>query len=222
LGVDAMLGQEAANIAKSFKEAAPVSGVILAKADGDELGGAALSVAYVSGVPILFMGTGEHIRDFEPFDPNETAAMILGIGNPKAFLRKIMDMQREMEESKPAAKGKDEKFDMNMLLEAFESISKESLIDYMARALPVNANVDPEMLEQGKNRIKRMKAIIQSMTPYERKHPEVLNASRKRRIAAGSGTTVQEVNLLLKQYGSMKKFAKNPAQLKKMLRGGLI
>jgi len=102
-------------------------------------------VAYVSGVPILFMGTGEHIRDFEPFDPNETAAMILGIGNPKAFLRKIMDMQREMEELKPAAKGKDEKFDMNMLLEAFESISKESLIDYMARALPVNANVDPEI-----------------------------------------------------------------------------
>ena len=86
----------------------------------------------------------------------------------------------------------------------------------------MNANVDPEMLEQGKNRIKRMKAIIQSMTPYERKHPEVLNASRKRRIAAGSGSTVQEVNLLLKQYGSMKKFAKNPAQLKKMLRGGLI
>jgi len=121
-------------------------------------------VAYVSGVP-YYLWHWEHIRDFEPFDPNETAAMILGIGNPKAFLRKIMDMQREMEELKPAAKGKDEKFDMNMLLEAFESISKESLIDYMARALPVNANVDPEMLEQGKNRIKRMKAIIQSMTP---------------------------------------------------------
>lgn len=222
LVVDAMLGQEAAYIAKSFKEAAPISGVILAKADGDELGGAALSVAYVSGVPILFMGTGEHIKDFEPFDPSETAAMILGIGNPKAFLRKIMDLQREMEESRPATKGKDEKFDMNTLLEVFESISKESLMDYMARALPVNANLDPEALEQGKNRIKRMKAIIQSMTPYERKHPEVLNASRKRRIAAGSGTTVQEVNMLLKQYGSMRKFAKNPAQLKKMLRGGLI
>jgi len=168
------------------------------------------------------MGTGEHIKDFEPFDPSETAAMILGIGNPKTFLRKIMDLQREMEESKPTTKGKDEKFDMNTLLKAFESISKESLMDYMARALPVNANLDPEALEQGKNRIKRMKAIIQSMTPYERKHPEVLNASRKRRIAAGSGTTVQEVNMLLKQYGSMRKFAKNPAQLKKMLRGGLI
>jgi signal recognition particle subunit SRP54 len=221
LVVDAMLGQEAANIAKAFKEAVPVSGVILAKADGDELGGAALSVAYVSGVSILFMGTGEHIKDFEPFDPSETAAMILGVGNPKAFMRKMMELQQDME-TKVTTKGKEEKFDMNVMLEALESISKESLVDYMARALPVNANVDPEALEQGKNRIKRMKAIIQSMTPYERRHPEVLNASRKRRIAAGSGTTVQEVNVLLKQYGMMRKFSKNPAQLRKMLRGGLV
>ncbi|WP_018963025.1 signal recognition particle protein [Coprothermobacter platensis] len=221
LVVDAMLGQEAANIAKSFKEAAPVSGVVLAKADGDELGGAALSVAFVSGVPILFMGTGEHIKDFEPFDPAETAAMILGIGNPKSFMRKIMELQQEMED-KPSAKGKEEKFDMSMLLDAFDSISKESLVDYMARALPVNANVDPEALEQGKERIKHMKAIIQSMTAYERKHPEVLNASRRRRIANGSGTTVQEVNMLMKQYGMMRKFAKNPSQLRKMLKGGLI
>jgi len=126
------------------------------------------------------MGTGEHIRDFEPFDPNETAAMIW-YRQPEGFLKKDYGYAARNGRIKPAAKGKDEKFDMNMLLEAFESISKESLIDYMARALPVNANVDPEMLEQGKNRIKRMKAIIQSMTPYERKHPEVLNASRKRR-----------------------------------------
>lgn len=221
LVVDAMLGQEAADIARAFKDTAPVTGIILSKADGDERGGAALSVAYVSGVPVLFMGTGEHVSDFEPFVPDETAAMILGIGNPKLFLRKLGELEQQLAQKTTSA-STEEKFDMNTLLEVFESMSKESVLGSLTKALPVNASVEPDVLEAGKKRIRRFKAIIQSMTMYERKHPEILNASRKRRIAAGSGTSVQEVNILLKQYVALKKLAKNPRELQRMLRGGLI
>ncbi len=222
LVADAMLGQEAVDIAKAFHETLPISGVILTKVDGDTRGGAALSLRYVTGVPIYFMGMGEKVDAIEPFDPDEIAARILDLGSAKAFMERIRELERKLKElEKKGKKVKAEKIDdftLEDLLVQFEAISDGNFVGGLLSSLPGGRQMLQGVDEEDMNKkMKKFKAILQSMTPYERKHPEILDASRKRRIARGSGTTVQEVNQLLRQYKQMKKAMKT---LSKMMKKG--
>jgi len=222
LVADAMLGQEAVDIADAFHKALPISGVILTKVDGDTRGGAALSLRYVTGVPIYFMGMGEKVDALEPFDPDEISARILDLGSAKAFMERIKELEKKLKElerkGKKVKAEKIEDFTLEDLLVQFEAISDGDFVGGLLSSLPGGRQMMQGVDEEEMNtRLKHFKAILQSMTPYERKHPEVLDASRKRRIAAGSGTSVQEVNQLLKQYKQMKKAMKT---LSKMMKRG--
>ena len=222
LVADAMLGQEAVDIAKAFHNTLPISGVILTKVDGDTRGGAALSLRYVTGVPIYFMGMGEKVNAMEPFDPDEIAARILDLGSAKAFMERIRELEKKLKElEKKGKKVKAEKLDdftLEDLLVQFEAISDGNFVGGLLSSLPGGRQMLQGVDEEDMNKkMKRFKAILQSMTPYERKHPEILDASRKRRIARGSGTTVQEVNQLLRQYKQMKRTMKT---LSKMMKKG--
>ena len=208
--VDAMTGQDAAVTAKAFNEALPLTGVVLAKADGDARGGAALSVRMVTGKPIKFLGIGEKVDGLEPFHPDRIASRILGMGD---VLGLIEDAGRKLDRDKAdklaqkLAKGK--RFDLNDLRDQLQQMRNmggvAALLDKLPgmgqMQLPTDAGVDEKSL-------KRMEAIISSMTPKERKYPDLLNGSRKRRIAAGSGTDVADINRLLKQHKTMEKVMK--------------
>ena len=224
LVADAMLGQEAVEIASAFHRVLPISGVILTKVDGDTRGGAALSLRYVTGVPIYFMGMGEKVDALEIFDPDEISARILDLGSAKAFMERIKELEKKLLELEKKGKKikteKPEDFTLEDLLVQLEAVSDDNFVGGLLSSLPGGRQVMKGVDEDEMNkRLKRFKAIIQSMTMYERRHPEILNASRKRRIAAGSGTTVQEVNQLLKQYKQMKKAMKT---LSKMMKKGRI
>ena len=208
--VDAMTGQDAAVTAKAFNEALPLTGVVLAKADGDARGGAALSVRTVTGKPIKFLGIGEKVDGLEPFHPDRIASRILGMGD---VLGLIEDAGRKLDRDKAdklaqkLAKGK--RFDLNDLRDQLQQMRNmggvAAMLDKLPgmgqMQLPADAGVDEKSL-------KRMEAIICSMTPKERKYPDLLNGSRKRRIAAGSGTDVADINRLLKQHKTMEKVMK--------------
>ena len=224
LVADAMLGQEAVEIAAAFHRVLPISGVILTKVDGDTRGGAALSLRYVTGVPIYFMGVGEKVDALEVFDPDEISARILDLGSAKAFMERIKELEKKLLELEKKGKKikteKPEDFTLEDLLVQLEAVSDDNFVGGLLSSLPGGRQMMKGVEEEEMNkRLRRFKAIIQSMTPYERRHPEILNASRKRRIAAGSGTTVQEVNQLLKQYKQMKKAMKT---LSKMMKRGRI
>ena len=203
LVVDAMTGQEAVNVAKSFNDLLEITGVILTKLDGDTRGGAALSVKAVTGKPILFAGTGEKLGDLEIFHPDRMAGRILGMGD---VLTLIEDAQAKLDEKaamKAAEKMLRNKLDFNDMLEQFEQVRKMGPIKGILSKLPGVGNklddvdIDDRIMD-------RTVAIIRSMTPYERSHPDALNASRKRRIAAGCGQKVEDVNRLLNQQFSGK------------------
>lgn len=207
LVVDSMTGQDAVNVAKSFNEALEVSGVILTKLDGDTRGGAALSVLAVTGKPIKFAGTGEKIDDLEPFHPDRMANRILGMGDVLSLIEKAKDSFDEKEAEKLARKMQQNKFDMNDLLSQFEQIEKMGSISSILNMIPgISGKVKEEDIDERK--MPRTKAIILSMTKKERERPSLIDAKRKRRIAAGSGTKVEDVNNLLKQYDMMQKMMK--------------
>lgn len=207
LVVDSMTGQDAVNVAKSFNEALEVSGVILTKLDGDTRGGAALSVLAVTGKPIKFAGTGEKIDDLEPFHPDRMANRILGMGDVLSLIEKAKDSFDEKEAEKLARKMQQNKFDMNDLLSQFEQIEKMGSISSILNMIPgISGKVKEEDIDERK--MPRTKAIILSMTKKERERPSLIDAKRKRRIAAGSGTKVEDVNILLKQYDMMQKMMK--------------
>ncbi len=204
LVVDAMTGQDAVEIARHFDTALALTGVVLTRMDGDARGGAALSMRAITGKPIVFMGTGEKLDQIERFDPARVAGRILGMGDIVALVEKAAEAVKADEAERMARKLQKGQFDLEDLRTQLRQMQKMGGLKGLLQLLPgvkgmmkgIKAGVDDRM-------IRRQEAIINSMTPAERRNPKLLNASRKRRIAAGSGTSVQEVNRLLKQYQQM-------------------
>ena len=206
LVVDAMAGQEAVNVAKTFNEKVGISGVILTKTDGDTRGGAALSVLAVTGMPIYFQGTGEKLEDLEPFYPARMANRILGMGDVLSLIEKAQSVQNDKEAEAAAKRLMENKFDMNDLLTQFQQVKKMGGASALLAMMPGGNQIDPDSLDE--KALPRIEAIIYSMTPAERAKPDIINPKRKRRIAAGSGTTVEDVNKLLRQFEMMQKMMK--------------
>ncbi len=207
LVVDAMTGQEAVNVAKSFDELLDITGVILTKLDGDTRGGAALSVKAVTGKPIKFAGTGEKLSDLEVFHPDRMAGRILGMGD---VLSLIEDAELKLDEkaaAKTAERLMNNKLDLNDMLDQFNQVRKMGPIKGILSKLPGMGNKLDEM-DIDDRVLDRSAAIILSMTPYERSHPDALDASRKRRVAAGCGMKVEDVNRLLNQFKQTQKLMK--------------
>ena len=197
LTVDAMTGQDAVTVAKTFDEKLDVTGVILTKLDGDTRGGAALSVKAVTGKPIKFSGIGEKLTDIEPFHPDRMASRILGMGDVLTLIDKAAEAFDEKDAEKFARKGLSNKLTLEDFLDQMQSMKKMGGLKSMLKMLPGMGNQD---LDVDDDAMKKPEAIIRSMTPKERRDPSILNASRRKRIAAGSGTTVQDVNALIRQF----------------------
>ena len=204
LVIDSMTGQDAVNVAKSFNETLEISGVILTKLDGDTRGGAALSVREVTGKPIKFVGTGEKLGDLEEFHPDRMASRILGMGDVLSLIERAETALDDKKAEELERKLKKNKFDLNDLLDQFQQIKKMGPLKQVLGMIPglgkqlKDADVDDKQLV-------RVESIIYSMTKREREKPDIINASRKKRIAAGCGMKVEDVNRLLKQYEQMKK-----------------
>ena len=224
LTIDSMLGQDAVNVAKAFDEAVSIDGVVLTKLDGDSRGGAALSVRAVTGKPIKFVGMGEKIDDLEIFYPDRMASRILGMGDVLTLIEKAQKDFDEKETQKLAKKMSQNSFDMDDLLNQMRQIKKMGPLDQIMSMIPgLAGKIDDETAEAGNNQMKFIEAIISSMTLAERKNPEIINPSRKKRIAAGSGTQVSDVNRLLKQFKDMKKMMKQLGKLQNNKRfGGMM
>ena len=210
LVVDALTGQDAVNIADGFNQALGVDGIIMTKMDGDSRGGAALSVKAVTGKPIKFMGTGEKYNALEPFYPDRIASRILGMGDVMSLIEQAENAFDEEESRKLEEKIRRNKFDLEDFLGQMRQINKLGGLTKLIDMIPgISAAQKKDIdFEQSKAELKKWEAIILSMTPFERAKPNVLNASRRKRIAAGSGHTVQEVNQLIKKYEEMKKLTK--------------
>ncbi len=207
LVIDSMIGQDSVNIAKSFNEQLEIDGVILTKLDGDTRGGAALSVKAVTGKPIKFVGVGEKLDDLDEFHPDRMASRILGMGDMLSLIEKVENELDEKEAQKAADRLMENKFDLNDLLAQFQQIKKMGSMKQILSMLPGMGNQLKDV-DIDDREFARVEAIIQSMTAKERAKPDILNASRRRRIAAGAGTTVENVNKLMRQYEQMKKMFK--------------
>lgn len=222
LVVDAMAGQEAVNVAKTFNEKVGISGVILTKTDGDTRGGAALSVLAVTGKPIYFQGTGEKLDALEPFYPARMSSRILGMGDVLSLIERAQSVQDDKAAEEAARRMMENKFDLNDMLAQFAQIKKMGGAAALLGMLPGGNQIDPDQIDD--KAMAHIEAIIYSMTPAEREHPSIINPKRKRRIAAGSGRTVEEVNKLLRQFEMMQKMMKkakrNPKGFMRSL-GGL-
>ncbi|MBR6518624.1 MAG: signal recognition particle protein [Oscillospiraceae bacterium] len=223
LVIDAMAGQDAVNVAKQFNETIGLDGVIVTKLDGDTRGGSALSVKAVTGKPIKFIGTGEKLDDLELFHPDRMASRILGMGDVLSLIEKASEVTDEEAGKNLVERMKNNKFDMNDMLDQLKQVNKMGGISSMLSMIPGAGNLKTEDEERAEKELKRTEAIINSMTKAERAKPSIIDPKRKRRIAAGSGTTVPEVNKLLKQFEQtqkmMKQMTKNPKAFARMMRG---
>ena len=209
LVIDSMTGQDAVNVAKSFDDALGIDGVILTKLDGDTRGGAALSVRAVTGKPIKFVGMGEKLEDLEPFYPDRMASRILGMGDVLTLIDKAQEQFDEKQANKLAQKMKDNSFDLNDLLDQLQQVKKMGPLSQVLGMLPgLKGQVRDEDADAGERQLKQFECIIGSMTPREREKPSIIDPSRKRRIASGSGTRVEDVNRLLRQFEQMQKMMK--------------
>ncbi len=221
--VDSMTGQDAANTAKAFDEALPLTGVVLTKTDGDSRGGAALSIRQITGKPIKFLGVGEKVAALEPFHPDRVASRILGMGDVLSLVEEVerkVDRSKAEKLAKKLHKGKG--FDLEDFKEQIEQMNNLGGLTGLMDKLPGMSEVPDHVKNQVNNKeMSRLVAIINSMTPQERRFPAVIKGSRKRRIAAGSGTQIQDVNRLLKQFTQMQKMMKKMkgGGMGKMLRG---
>ncbi|MBO5670880.1 MAG: signal recognition particle protein, partial [Clostridia bacterium] len=215
LVVDAMTGQDAVNAAAAFNEALGITGVILTKLDGDTRGGAALSVRAVTGQPVKFAGTGEKLDDLEVFHPGRMASRILGMGDVLSLIEKAEQQIDEKQAEELARKLEQDRFDLNDMLDQFRQIKKMGNIKGLLGMIP-GVGKQVKDMEIDERQFDRVEAIILSMTPAERAKPDILNASRRRRIAAGCGMKVEDVNRLIKQYDQMRQMMK---QMKKMGNG---
>lgn len=208
--IDAMIGQDAVNTAQAFNESLPLTGVILTKVDGDARGGAALSVRQVTGKPIKFLGVGEKTDALEPFHPERIASRILGMGDVLSLIEEVerkVDKKKAEKLAKKVVKGK--RFDLEDLRDQLQQMKNMGGMAGMMEKLPGMGNM-AQMAQQNNpnSQFDRMECIINSMTPKERKNPDILNGSRKRRITMGSGTSIQDLNRLLKQHKQMGKMMK--------------
>lgn len=221
LVIDSMIGQDAVNVAKAFNDLLEIDGVILTKLDGDTRGGAALSVRAVTGKPILYSGTGEKLDDLEEFHPDRMASRILGMGDMLSLIEKAEQELDQKEAERTAQRLAENKFDLNDLLAQFAQIKKMGSVKSIMSMLP-GVGQKLRDVEIDERQFDRIEAIIKSMTPKERAKPELLNASRKRRVAAGSGMKVEDINRLLTQYEQMKKMMRQMSGKggkRKMMRG---
>ncbi|OQP07957.1 signal recognition particle protein [Geobacillus sp. 46C-IIa] len=209
LVVDAMTGQDAVNVAQSFHEQLGITGVILTKLDGDTRGGAALSIRAVTGAPIKFAGMGEKLDALEPFHPERMASRILGMGDVLTLIEKAQAAVDEEKAKELEQKMRTATFTFDDFLDQLGQVRKLGPLDEILKMLPgANKIKGLDNIQVDEKQIARVEAIIRSMTKEEKMHPEIINGSRKKRIAKGSGTTVQEVNRLLKQFDDMKKMMK--------------
>ena len=222
LTIDAMIGQDAVNVASTFNDLLDVTGVILTKLDGDTRGGAALSVRHVTGKPIKFIGVGEKLDAIEPFHPDRMASRILGMGDVLSLIEKAEQAYDEKKAAELEKKIRESTFTLDDYLEQFSQIKNMGNMEQLMAMMPgmkSNALKDAKIDEKA---LAHQEAIIKAMTKREREKPDILNASRKKRIAAGSGTTVEEVNKLLKQFEQIRAFMKqfsDPKKLSKLGRG---
>lgn len=217
LVADAMTGQDAVNVAKTFDATLGITGVIMTKLDGDTRGGATLSIKAVTGKPIKLCGTGEKMTDLEAFHPDRMAGRILGMGDVLTLIEKAQQSFDSAQAAEMAKRLKEATFDLNDFLAQFESMKKMGNIDDIVRMIPGAGKLNLGAAQIDEKDIYKNKAIIQSMTKDERSNPKLLNYSRRKRVAAGSGMTVQDVNKLMKQYEQtkemMKRFGKRGAKL---------
>ncbi len=221
LVVDAMVGQDAVNIAKAFNDVLEIDGIILTKLDGDTRGGAALSIKAVTGKPIMFAGVGEKLDQLDEFHPERMASRILGMGDVLSLIEKAETQLDQKKAEETAKKLAENKFDMNDLLDQFQQIKKMGSLKSVLSMLP---GMEKQLrdVDVDDRQMLRVEAIIKSMTAKERAKPDIINASRRRRIAAGCGQTVEEVNRLIKQYEQMKKMFKqmnSKGSKRRMMRG---
>ncbi|MCE7917460.1 MAG: signal recognition particle protein, partial [Nitrosomonas sp. PRO5] len=219
--VDAMQGQDAVNTAKAFAEVLPLTGVILTKLDGDARGGAALSVRHITGKPIKFAGVAEKLNGLEPFYPDRMASRILGMGDVLGLIEEAQRTSDQKEAERLMKKMKSGKsFDLNDFQQQFQQMKKMGGMSAMLEKLPHQLSQAAQNMNVDEKIINRTEGIINSMTPQERIKPEIIKASRKRRIAAGSGVSVQEVNRLLSQFEQARKMMKmmNKGGMAKMMR----
>ncbi len=213
LTVDAMTGQDAVNVAETFNSRIGITGVILTKLDGDTRGGACLSIKAVTGKPIKFIGVGEKLTDLEPFYPDRMASRILGMGDVLSLIEKAQEAVTEAQVKEMERKMRESSFTLTDYLTQFETLKKMGGAGALVNMLPGAGKLKLRESDMDEKRIERTKAIILSMTPKERDNPQIINSPRKKRIAAGSGTSVQEINQLLKQFEQTK-------MLMKQLKGG--
>ena len=207
LTVDAMTGQDAVNVAKAFNETVPLTGVVLTKLDGDTRGGAALSVRAVTGKPIKFAGTGEKLTDLEPFHPDRMASRILGMGDMLTLIEKAEAAFDQKKAAELEKKMRTDSFTLDDFLDQMEQMKDMGSMEDILKMIP-GMGGKLSGVEIDEKAMGRTKAIIQAMTPKERANPDILNASRRKRIARGSGTTIQDVNRLMNQFDASRKMMK--------------
>jgi signal recognition particle subunit SRP54 len=212
LVVDAMTGQDAVNVAESFAEGAEFDGVIMTKLDGDARGGAALSVRAVTGKPIIYASTGEKLDEIERFHPDRMAGRILGMGDVVSLIEKTQDEYSADQAADLEQKIRKQQFTLEDFLSQMKQVRRMGPIGNLMKMIPGMGGAMRQMGEVDESELDRLEAIILSMTPYERAHPTEINGSRRKRIATGSGTTVQAVNRLVKQFGQMQKMMKQLAE----------
>lgn len=224
LVADALTGQDAVQIATEFNEKVGVSGIVLTRVDGDGRGGAALSMKAVTGQPIKFIGVGEKVHEFEPFHPDRIASRILGMGDIVSLVERAAENVDEDDAKALEKKIRKGNFDLDDMAKQFKMMKKMGGLGGLLGMMPGLGKIKDKVAESGVNdrTFTRLEAIISSMTPWERKNPDQIKASRKRRIAAGSGNDVQDVNRLLKQYKQMKGVMKKMGKMDKkaLMRGG--
>lgn len=215
--VDAMAGQDAVNVASTFNMKLRLSGVIMSKLDGDAKGGSALSIKYMSGLPIKFAGVGEKVSDLDAFHPDRMADRILGMGDVVSLVEKAKEVMDEKEAQKEAKKLMQGEFTLEDMLKQMKTIQRMGSLSGLAKLIPGMPSLSQEQQDAAEKRMKDFETIINSMTPYERRHPEILKFSHKNRIAKGCGKTNADVNRVIKQWEKSKEMMK---QMKQYQKGG--
>lgn len=217
LAVDAMIGQDAINVAKTFHEKLDLTGIILSRMDGDARGGVALTMRQATNCPIKFVGVGENVEDLEEFDPKRIASRIVGMGDIVSLVEKAQEIVDVKEAEEMAQKMQKGKFDFEDLLKQIRAMKKMGGMSSIVKLLPGASKITAQLDKMGdmQKEVARQEALILSMTPKERKNPDLLSSSRKRRIAAGAGSTIQEVNRLMKKYKQMQKMMKKFGKIDK-------
>ena len=213
--VDAMSGQDAINVANKFNESLKITGIIMSKLDGDARGGSALSIKYLTGIPIKFAGMGEKLTDLDAFNPDRMADRILGMGDVMTLVEKVQEEMDEKEVRRDAQKMMSGEFTLEDMVDQMRKIQKMGSLGGLMKLIPGMPNITDEQKEKAEKEMKNMEAIVNSMTPYERKHPEILKNSRKVRIAKGCGKTNADINRVLKKYEQTKEMMKQMKQYQK-------